>query len=81
MYDERAVLYRINNLCKKNRISYYELAQRANINLSTIMNIVNGAAVNPTIKTIYRISSGLGMTVQEFFDSKEFGIDFFLDED
>lgn len=81
MYGEKAVLFRINDLCKKNNITYYELAQRADINLSTIMNIVNGTAINPTIKTIYRISSGLGITVQEFFDSKMFGIDFFLDDD
>lgn len=81
MYDEESIILRINELCKTNCITYYELANRSNITLSTLMNIINGLVCNPTIRTVYRICMGFGITVQEFFDSDYFGVDFFMDDD
>lgn len=81
MYGEESIVLRINELCKNNCITYYELAYRANINLSTLMNITNGIVCNPTMRTVYRICVGLGITMQEFFNSEYFGINLIMDDD
>lgn len=70
MTSNQAVCCRITDLCKKQGISYYTLACRAAIPQSTLKNIFHGT--NPTISTISKICSGLGITVSEFFQTEYF---------
>lgn len=81
MYGREAVKLRIDDLCKQRRISYYNLAYLSGLKLSTVMNIINGRAQNPTLLTIYRICTGLNITVQEFFSCKYFDVDFILEDE
>lgn len=80
MYGEESITLRIDELCKAKCITYYELANRSNIILSTLMNITTGLVCNPTMRTVYRICMGFGITVQEFFDSDYFGTQLFMDD-
>lgn len=63
---------RIQQLCKEKNISYYTLAYKSSIPMSTLINIIEGTSKNPGIFTIMKICDGLGVTMKEFFDTKEF---------
>lgn len=40
--------------------------------MTTLMNIVEGNTQNPGIFNIMKICDGLGVSLKEFFDTKEF---------
>lgn len=63
---------RIQQLCKEKNISYYTLAYKSSIPMSTLINIIEGTSKNPGIFTIMKICDGLEVTMKEFFDTKEF---------
>lgn len=67
-----ALLHRIDDLCKMQNLTYYKLSYRAGVPLNTILNIQKGESKNPGIFTIMKICDGLGVSMKEFFDSKEF---------
>lgn len=69
---QKILLARINQLCKENQMSYYNLSYKSSIPLSTIINIMEGTTKNPGIYTIMKICDGFGITMKEFFDTKEF---------
>ena len=63
---------RINQLCDDKEISYYVLSYKASIPMSTLVHIMDGTSKNPGVYTIMKICDGFGMTMKEFFDTKEF---------
>ncbi len=63
---------RINNLCKKKRMTYYALSVRSEVPMTTLMHIVEKSTVNPGVLTMGKICQGFGITLKEFFDSPEF---------
>lgn len=63
---------RIQQLCKEKNISYYTLAYKSSIPMSTLINIIEGTSKNPGIFTIMKICDGLEVSMKEFFDTKEF---------
>ena len=63
---------RIEYLCKKEGISYYELSYKSAVPLTTLMHIINCSTKNPGIFTIIKVCNGLNITVKDFFDSSEF---------
>ncbi len=69
---QEALLHRINALCKENNLTYYALSYKADVPLSTVMNIKKGKSANPGIFTIMKLCDGLGVSMKEFFDSEEF---------
>lgn len=60
---------RLKELCREKNMSYYTLAYKSAVPITTIMNIVNGATKNPGVFTIIKLCGGLGITVQEFFET------------
>ncbi|MGF7019166.1 transcriptional regulator with XRE-family HTH domain [Lachnospiraceae bacterium PF1-21] len=70
MNTKEAVKQRIMELCKKEGISFHSLAVRSAVSKSTVMNIVRGT--NPTVGTVGKLCSGLGITVKEFYDNDIF---------
>lgn len=72
MNSQQAVCKRITDLCERQKITYYTLAYRSAIPKSTLMNLFHGT--NPTISTISKICSGLGITMCEFFQAEYFMI-------
>ncbi len=67
MSEQELLSARIMFFCKEKRMTYYKLASRSAIPLTTLMHIMNGSTKNPGVFTIIKICSGL-----EFFNSKEF---------
>lgn len=63
---------RIEQLCKEQGVSYYSLSYRSTIPLTTLLHIMDGTSRNPGIFTIMKICDGLGISMKEFFDTKEF---------
>lgn len=71
--DVRKMLIgRIDQLCKEKGLSYYTLSYKATIPMTTLLHIMEGNTQNPGIFTIMKICDGLGVSMKEFFDTKEF---------
>ena len=69
---QKILVARINELCKEKGMSYYNLSYESSVPLSTVTHIMDGTSKNPGIFTIMKICDGFGITMQEFFDTKEF---------
>ena len=67
-----AVRNRILQLCGENEISINKLATISALPPSSIKNILYGKSQNPKLITIKMICDGLGITLGEFFNTREF---------
>ena len=67
-----AVRYRLLILCEQKRVSFHKLAIESGVPPSTIKNILYGKSKNPGIVTIKMLCDGLGISLTEFFGTKEF---------
>lgn len=72
MKAEKAVMIRIENMCKERKISVNKLANISGIAPSTIKNILYGMSKNTGIVTIAKICNGLDISLKEFFDDEMF---------
>ncbi|MFR1834550.1 MAG: helix-turn-helix domain-containing protein [Lachnospiraceae bacterium] len=72
MDGQKILAARIADLCGKRRYSYYELAYKSAVPLTTLMHIIDGTTKNPGLFTISKLCGGLGITLKEFFDVPEF---------
>lgn len=70
--EQKIIVNRINDLCKRHGLSYYTLSYKSGVPLSTLMHLMDGSVKNPRILTIIRICNGLGITLAEFFDTDAF---------
>ena len=68
--DDSYVLERIDELCAKEGWSHYILAKRSGISQSTISNMFSRTN-QPTFTTVNRIWDAFGITMAQFFDSKQ----------
>ncbi|WP_373214837.1 helix-turn-helix domain-containing protein [Ruminococcus sp. 5_1_39BFAA] len=73
MVEKKVLTERIRELCERKHFSYYNLAAKSSVPLTTVMNIVNGVTRNPGIYTIFKLCDGLDISVKEFFGTDEFG--------
>lgn len=67
-----AVRDRILELCREHDISINKLSSMSGVTQSTVNNIVSGRNNSATISTIKKLCDGLGITIQNFFDSDLF---------
>ena len=72
MTTTEAVKNRILQLCGERNITINKLATISALPPSSIKNILYGKSNNPKLLTIKQISDGLEITLQEFFNTKEF---------
>ncbi len=72
MKKQKIIAERIISLCKERHLSYYLLSYRSTVPITTILNIVNCITKNPGVFTLIKICDGLGVTIQEFFDTEAF---------
>lgn len=63
---------RILELCRERSISINKLSSMSGVTQSTVNNIVSGRNNSATISTIKKLCDGLGITIEEFFDSELF---------
>jgi len=67
-----AIRNRILQLCDERGISINKLANLSALPPSSVKNILYGKSKNPKIETIKILCDGLGMTLGQFFSTKEF---------
>lgn len=67
---------RILQLCEEKNMTIYKLSVESAVPPSSIKNILYGKSKNPGIVTLKMLCDGFGVTLTEFFDTKEFrGLD------
>ncbi len=67
-----AVKNRLLSLCEEKKITINKLATESGVAPSTIKNILYRKSRNPGIVTLKMLCDGLGITLIEFFNAKEF---------
>lgn len=67
-----AVKNRILILCEEKQLSIHKLATESGIAPSTIKNILYGKSQNPGIVTLKMLCDGFGISLIEFFNTKDF---------
>lgn len=67
-----AVKNRILTLCEERNMSIHKLSIESAVPPSTIKNILYGKSKNPGVVTLKMLCDGLGITVNEFFDTDIF---------
>ncbi len=68
----QAVRERIIELCREHGISINKLSDMSGVTQSTVNSIVSGRTNGATIATIKKLCDGLGITIQDFFNSALF---------
>ena len=67
-----AVRQRIEELCQQQNLTVNKLSNISGVTQSTVNNIVSGRNRSATISTIKKLCDGLGITIEEFFQSELF---------
>lgn len=67
-----AVRNRLLQLLGEKKMSIHKLAMESAVAPSSIKNILYGKSKNPGIVTIKMLCDGLGITLVDFFNTKEF---------
>lgn len=75
-----AIIKRLNDLCSEKNITINKLATLSGITQSTVDNLMKGKTKNPKLKTLHKLSIGLGMTISELLDFPEINETVFEDE-
>ena len=68
----QAVRERIIELCREREISVNRLSDMSGVTQSTVNNIVSGRNNSTTVSTVKKLCDGLGITIQDFFNSDLF---------
>jgi transcriptional regulator with XRE-family HTH domain len=68
----KAIAYRIRELCNAQNITVNSLAAKARVPLSTLYRLLKGKSRNPGIERIERICRTLRIDLHTFFDSMLF---------
>ena len=63
---------RILGLCEQKKMTVYKLSVESAVAPSSIKNILYGKSKNPGIVTIKMLCDGLGITLNDFFNTSEF---------
>ena len=67
-----AVKERILELCRGKNLSVNKLSNMSGVTQSTVNNNVSGHNHSATISTIKKLCDGMGITIEEFFNSELF---------
>ena len=80
MTYSKAITKRILALCAERKITVNKLATLSGMKQSTLDNIVKGNTKSPGLRTLHRISQGLGITISELLNFPEINNVIFDDE-
>lgn len=72
MNTQQVISRRIYQLCKEKGFTPNSIANYSAVPQSTLKSILNGESSNPGIVNIKKLCDGLGITLGEFFSTKEF---------
>ena len=68
----QAVKRRFEQLCYDRNLNFCQLASMSGVPYTTVKSIFYGQSQNPGISTIKKLCDGLGITINDFFDTEEF---------
>lgn len=68
----KAVRNRLLELLGEKKMSIHKLATESAVAPSSIKNIIYGKSQNPGVVTIKMLCDGLGITLNDFFDTEKF---------
>jgi len=74
------IINRIQSICDERNITIHKLSVLSGIPESTVRYFINGSVKAPRVDTLYKIATGLGMTLSEFFDFPEMSETVFDDD-
>ena len=69
--EQEIIVNRINELCMERNMTYYALASKSGVSLTTLMHIIDGTSGNPGVFTMKKLCKGLGISLKEFFHAEE----------
>lgn len=69
--ENKALANRLKELCEEKNYSYRELGEKIGMSPRRIARIAYGMTTNLGIYTMIRICDGLGVTLDEFFNTEE----------
>ena len=72
MDTQDAVASRIRQLCREQGITPNKLSKISGVPQATIKSILLGESKNPGTVSVKRLCDGFGITMSEFFGTKEF---------
>ncbi len=72
MNTQQAVAARIKQLCQEYDLTPNAISNIAAVPQSTVKSILNGESQNPGLLTIKKLCDGFGITLGQFFSTKEF---------
>ena len=72
MTTNKAIIYRILDLCTQHNLSVEGLSRISAVPPSTLKNILNGTTKSPGIITIKKLCDGLDITLIDFFNTDTF---------
>ena len=67
-----AIVKRIKELQKEQKINISQLALRAGLNDSTVSDVVRGVTKAPQVSTLLHICEGFNIELKDFFNSEIF---------
>ena len=67
-----AVRQRILQLCEQRNLSVNKLCTLSGVTQSTMNNNINGRNNSMTVSTLKKLCDGMGISIQEFFNSEVF---------
>lgn len=74
------IIKRLTALCEERDITFNKLATLSGAPQSTVENLIKGITKNPQLRTLHKLSIGLGMTVSQLLDFPEMNETDFEDE-
>lgn len=72
MNISQAVIKRIEELCKEQKLTVNALSNISGVTQSTVNDIVSGTTYNAGVATIKKLCDGLGISIRDFFNSDLF---------
>ncbi len=72
MNTQQAIAKRIRELCKEKGFTPNGIAIFSAVPQSTVKSILNGESQNPGAVTLKKLCDGFGITLGNFFSTKEF---------
>lgn len=61
---------KFREIVNKSNLTPRQIALKAGVTHPTVYNWMNGKAVNPTLKTAFKLADALGVDVNEFREEK-----------
>lgn len=72
MQIKEAVIERLLELCEQNQSNPNQLARWSGVPPSTLKSILYGKSKNPGIVTLKQLCDGLGIFINDFFNTETF---------